>query len=827
MASPISNDFFVSGALPFDSKLKFDSISDFDAYPLALKWDGMPVSLPFQSAGPDAGLWVYDMDNDILVRPTGGGGAATVLNGNQILVSSTNGTDVRVGLNKYDVAAPFQTLAAANAEAVAGDRIVVLAGTYGIAAPMLAVDNVIYHFERGTAITYNTGLGNSFLFDLTNVTNQLVVTGHATIEFTYTGGGNSGIMGNVNPNVNLIEFNAESILFQGNSTITFVSANFVRWNVPQLIDTGSGASLLFTARTHAEITMLERCDALITFTDDALTDNRQVANINLGAYNTLQCPSALGFMTHNITALRGQFSSAGSAIYNYTADTIDDFTSVAQGGRFYGKCRLFLQNGSSPTFNVNSIVHYEADIVEHVGFVGDYLIQLTNSEAKAFYLKARTILAPKLLNCPASVVSGNVSIEFDECFVANINDAVSVADTSIVRISGNYMEIDAATSVSPLTNAFAISGGKVTYDVLNTVITGTSSNQVWFAQFFNGGENHFFETNLLASAGANNNGYLLGGYTGILNIGRSRLTLPLAGLAISGTGQTVQAAAVGNRPVGGVTIDGFYNVKFDINALTNVAPELSDSVALHSVALGGNARASVESILGKLSANYKKRIIDFNDYLTLNGLVSGLDIGTATGTGSGWAISPNIATNGIGVVRGSTGTTATGRVYMGNNNNALFRFSNDQFAVEWRIFLPLLSTAVERFQFSCGFQENTGGINHLDGAYFLYDEGGVAAGSTATPNWKLVTANNGVRTFEITTTAVAAGAWTTLRIQGNSSAITFSVNGFSFLPITTNIPSTAGRETSYGMTLQKSIGTTTRQVDIDYRLIDFAYIISR
>jgi hypothetical protein len=178
MASPISNDFFVSGALPFDAKLKFDTLAQFNAYPLALKWDGMPFSLPFVTAGADAGLWVWNGQTGLPQRVVA---AVEVLSGRVITVSATNGTDARLGLNKYDLAKPFQTMVAAKNAAASGDTIRVLAGNY-LVEETVSVNGVNWHFDNGAVVTFQAPVGvlagaEVVMFD----TGNYAVTGNGRI----------------------------------------------------------------------------------------------------------------------------------------------------------------------------------------------------------------------------------------------------------------------------------------------------------------------------------------------------------------------------------------------------------------------------------------------------------------------------------------------------------------------------------------------------------------------------------------------------------------------------------------------------------------------
>jgi hypothetical protein len=117
-----------------------------------------------------------------------------------------------------------------------------------------------------------------------------------------------------------------------------------------------------------------------------------------------------------------------------------------------------------------------------------------------------------------------------------------------------------------------------------------------------------------------------------------------------------------------------------------------------------------------------------------------------------------------------------------------------------------------------GFFDTYTTVNQIDGAYFLYDEGGVSTGSAASANWQLVTTSNSVRTFTTSSTAVAIGAYVRLKIQINAAgtSVDFFVDGANIGTISTNIPTVSARVTGFGELLIKSIGTTAVTCDTDY-----------
>lgn len=190
-----------------------------------------------------------------------------------------------------------------------------------------------------------------------------------------------------------------------------------------------------------------------------------------------------------------------------------------------------------------------------------------------------------------------------------------------------------------------------------------------------------------------------------------------------------------------------------------------------------------------------------------------------SGTGAGTTELATTGNDRIGIARHATGTTATGRTAMRLSSSAI-RFSGGTYFFETMVRVPTLSTPAERFQFIVGFADTETAANQVDGAYFLYDEGGVSTGSTAAAYWQTVTVSNSSRTFNtsLTQTTVTANQWYRLGIEVNATgtSVAFYIDGSLVATHTATIPTASGRETSVMSLLIKSVGTTSRNVDVDY-----------
>jgi hypothetical protein len=137
-----------------------------------------------------------------------------------------------------------------------------------------------------------------------------------------------------------------------------------------------------------------------------------------------------------------------------------------------------------------------------------------------------------------------------------------------------------------------------------------------------------------------------------------------------------------------------------------------------------------------------------------------------------------------------------------------------------------ISTSLQRYVNLIGFC-NAAGNNQQDGIFFMYDEGGVATGSSASPNWKAVTANNNFRTFVDTGIPVTA-TFQELIIIVNAAAtsVDYYVDGVLGATVTTTIPG-AGRTSTWTAQTIKATGTTATLTNVDYIDVQCEFTTSR
>ena len=165
-----------------------------------------------------------------------------------------------------------------------------------------------------------------------------------------------------------------------------------------------------------------------------------------------------------------------------------------------------------------------------------------------------------------------------------------------------------------------------------------------------------------------------------------------------------------------------------------------------------------------------------------------------------------------GILQLQTGTTATGNARAVSTAAAGILLGNSS---EWRfgsgVRIPTLSNGTQRFSYRAGFMDS-GTADSVDGCYFRYTDNVIAG------DWQGVCRSNSTESTCDTNIAVVANTWFRLDVVVNSagSSVDFLTDGTSRCQIATNIPTGAGRGTSFGVMLLKSVGTTSSVVDVDY-----------
>jgi hypothetical protein len=170
------------------------------------------------------------------------------------------------------------------------------------------------------------------------------------------------------------------------------------------------------------------------------------------------------------------------------------------------------------------------------------------------------------------------------------------------------------------------------------------------------------------------------------------------------------------------------------------------------------------------------------------------------------------AENHPGIITLSTGTSTSGRSGFNANGGAeAIRFGAGKGRFGCVLKLPTLSDGTNTYTVRMGWSDSLAG-DPTDGVFLRYTNG-VNSGK-----WQLVARSNSVESTQ-DTGITADTSWHTYEIEvnaaGNSAqAIIDGSNAGS--PVTTNIPTGAGRETNIqGPYIVKSAGGTARTISID------------
>lgn len=167
-----------------------------------------------------------------------------------------------------------------------------------------------------------------------------------------------------------------------------------------------------------------------------------------------------------------------------------------------------------------------------------------------------------------------------------------------------------------------------------------------------------------------------------------------------------------------------------------------------------------------------------------------------------------------GIFRIYSNGTGT-RAYLGTNPTVL-GIGGGVWNFEALIQIPTLSNSTDRFQTLIGFISNNSSIDQAHGVYFLYDNGGVTTGSSASTNWQTVSAAGGTKTFNtgLVTTVVAVNTWYKLKIIINAAGTQadFYINNTLVATHTANIPTLGG----FGMFIGQSAGAGLCFISVDY-----------
>ena len=158
---------------------------------------------------------------------------------------------------------------------------------------------------------------------------------------------------------------------------------------------------------------------------------------------------------------------------------------------------------------------------------------------------------------------------------------------------------------------------------------------------------------------------------------------------------------------------------------------------------------------------------------------------------------------------GSSSGAATAQMNV-NNSTALFSLqANASNEVDIRIEIPTLSTSAQRFKVQVGFMDVITGTPS-EGCWLEYTDN-VNAGKWVLNTKK--TSGGAGNSSSNSTVAPAAATITLLSVKVTGSSAEFFADGVSLGTIATNVPTAA---TGIGITIIKSVGTNSVELDVDY-----------
>ena len=216
----------------------------------------------------------------------------------------------------------------------------------------------------------------------------------------------------------------------------------------------------------------------------------------------------------------------------------------------------------------------------------------------------------------------------------------------------------------------------------------------------------------------------------------------------------------------------------------------------------------------------RKTIEVFDEYM---GTV-GNTVVSASGASSAANVlttTPAGAAEAYGVLYLYTGTDTMGRA-CGRSQLEQFQPGKGKLSYCARVYLGDTSDATNRYNFRAGFGDNDSG-EHADGVYFELD-------TTATPQWRCVTAVSTSRTKVNSGVNASLNTWYSFGIEINASATEakFYINDTLVATITSNIPGTYSWEKfGYGAWIVKTAGTQGRFANVDYQGIRLERTLNR
>jgi hypothetical protein len=267
---------------------------------------------------------------------------------------------------------------------------------------------------------------------------------------------------------------------------------------------------------------------------------------------------------------------------------------------------------------------------------------------------------------------------------------------------------------------------------------------------------------------------------------------------------------------GGGTIAASRSLTLDVSNLTaytsqstRIAPD--DQATLYDTSATSTKKIALRDFLAqKFSLTDQAFCIADDCIRNSDAGLTGVGAGTGNSTQFG-TFGQDTVENAQGECQIDTGTTATGRRTQSSGLLQLIT-GISRLRIGLRIVTEVLSDGTETYTAYCGFIDNSGAGDHTDGMYFRYTH------SVNGGRWEAVTSTNSVRTA--TDTGVSAAiTYKVFEIEVDQAVteVRFYIDGTLVATNTTNIPPAfSTNQFGYGMKIEKSVGTTARNLSMDW-----------
>lgn len=384
--------------------------------------------------------------------------------------------------------------------------------------------------------------------------------------------------------------------------------------------------------------------------------------------------------------------------------------------------------------------------------------------------------------------------------VSNSGTSTASGTGTVTNSIGSYAyNYNSNAGNGVLTNSFAYYGG-ITKKIGAGTLTGTNS-YIYYAEDSSASTSVYLTTGTSYNVGTftNNFSYYSEGGN---NAFRGNIAL--------GLGANVAATTKLDIVAGTTTV-----------APLRIALGASATVLLSSP-LAGAIEAHNSAFLWTDSNNYRREVylrdqITYRHTREFDFIYSSTEGLATQHVGGSTSNVSTTSTGHPGITQLSTGTSTTGSAGLGIDRH--FWCGTGMLIAEYVLRVPTLSDGTNTFTVSVGFMDDFGnGV--ANGAQIKYSHGlntGKLQGVT--------TAASSASTVDLGITVVA-GTWYKLRIEVNAAGtlVTFYVNGTSSGTLSTTIPSAT---TGVGVSNVKSLGTSSRNLDLDYLMYDVTLTTAR